>query len=187
MPPSRLVPRVARDLETICLKCLQKESSKRYASAQAFADDLGRFLNDEPIKARPIPPWERAAKWARRRPIAASLLALGALSASGAVFAGFAHDRQVRNEIIRTAADRSLTNDVIYKAQQERSRGDLPSLRSAQSSLEKLVGQLEKDGRQRDLFDRAASELERDQGTSRGGEHAGSEQFALSAIPARAD
>jgi eukaryotic-like serine/threonine-protein kinase len=158
--PSRLVPRVARDLETICLKCLQKEWNKRYRSAQAFADDLGRYLNREPIKARPTPPWERAAKWAHRSPIASSLVAMGALIASGAVFAGFAHDRRVRNEIIRTAADRSQTNEVIYKAQQERSRGDLPSLRSAQSSLGKLVGQLEVDGRQRDLFGRAASELE---------------------------
>jgi serine/threonine protein kinase/Tfp pilus assembly protein PilF len=87
VPPSRLVPRVRRDLETICLKCLAKEPRKRYDSANEVADDLERFLNGEPIKARSAGWWERGAKWARRRPVAAtlSMLSLAAiLSLSGA-------------------------------------------------------------------------------------------------------
>jgi serine/threonine protein kinase len=75
VPPSRLVPGMPRDVETIALKCLQKEPGKRYDSAPALAEDLQRFRAGESIVARPVPFWERATKWARRRPAIAALAA----------------------------------------------------------------------------------------------------------------
>jgi len=65
-PPSRLRSGLSRDLETICLECLEKEPRDRYPSARAVADDLRRYLERRPIEARPPTPWERAWKWARR-------------------------------------------------------------------------------------------------------------------------
>ncbi len=81
VPPSRLQSKVPRDLETICLKCLQKEPGRRYATAADLAEDLRRFLAGEPIRARPAAVWERAWKWMRRRPALASLCSAGLLSA----------------------------------------------------------------------------------------------------------
>jgi WD40 repeat protein len=83
VPPRRLQPQVPRDLDTICLKCLHKEPRKRYADARALAEDLGRFLNGEPIRARQVRLVERARKWARRRPAAATLLLIIGLAVLG--------------------------------------------------------------------------------------------------------
>ncbi len=75
-PPSKLNPRTPRDLEIICLKCLAKEPRRRYGSAQALAEDLGRYVSGEPITARPVTRFERAVMWTRRKPAIASLLGL---------------------------------------------------------------------------------------------------------------
>jgi WD40 repeat protein len=74
VPPRELQPGTPRDLQTICLKCLEKEPGKRYVTAGELADDLGRFLDDEPIRARPVGLVGRLVRWGRRNPMPAALL-----------------------------------------------------------------------------------------------------------------
>jgi serine/threonine-protein kinase len=78
MPPHRLRPRLARDLEAVCLKCLHKDPRRRYGSAGELAEDLERWLRGEPTRARPAGPLGRCAKWARRHPERAALAAVAA-------------------------------------------------------------------------------------------------------------
>jgi len=114
VPPSRLVPRVARDLETICLHCLNKEQSRRYGSARALAEDLERFLAGQPIKARRTPFWERGIKLVGRHPLAAASLAAGLALTIGLTAAWL--DYSLR-EIQRQANLRSKTTVSLFAAQ----------------------------------------------------------------------
>jgi WD40 repeat protein/tRNA A-37 threonylcarbamoyl transferase component Bud32 len=102
-----------RDLETICLKCLQKEPAKRYASASALAEELRRFLAGQPIQARPIRVWERGVKWARRRPAVAALLALVVFVTAlgfGMVTWQWLQAEAAREELVNQKRDLELKN-----------------------------------------------------------------------------
>ncbi len=94
-PPRRINAKVDRDLETICLKCLQKEPQRRYESAQALAEDLERWLAGEPIQARRASSWERFGKWIRRRPAMAGLVAVSTLAVLGLVIGLLWHNAQL--------------------------------------------------------------------------------------------
>lgn len=104
--PSRLQPRLPRDLVTICMKCLRKEPAKRYDSADSFAKDLQRFLDGEPIKAAPVRQWERLVKWARRRPAAAALVAVIAIGSLALLAGGVAFQIHLNLALAEAKAER---------------------------------------------------------------------------------
>jgi tetratricopeptide (TPR) repeat protein len=114
VPPRRLNPKAPADLETVCLRCLRKEPARRYTSAAALADDLGRFLDGRPIRARPAGLPERLAKWARRRPALAALLAVSVLALAGLAAGGVAYERRLRRALADTAAERRRA-DANYR------------------------------------------------------------------------
>ena len=99
VPPRRLLGRLPRDLDTICLKCLEKAPARRYASAADLAEDLRRFLDGEAITARPTGPAECAYRWARRSPAAATLLACVALVVVVAAAAVSFHIQRLHSEV----------------------------------------------------------------------------------------
>ncbi len=142
--PSRLVPRVPRDLETICLKCLNKDPAKRYESAQALADDLARYLDGLTILARRTPPWERGAKWARRRPFAAAALVASVAIFLGVTLGGFAYERHQRlaqaRENARVRNQEDAGNRAIDQARLGQSLDDLRKIETALTRIEARIG-----------------------------------------------
>jgi len=97
--PRNLQPRVPVDLETICLKCLEKQPRKRYSSSSALADDIQRFLDSKPILARRTPVWERAWKWARRHPALTALIVTGSLAMMAAAAGATFHLNRLQTEL----------------------------------------------------------------------------------------
>jgi serine/threonine protein kinase len=117
-PPRQHVPSLSRDLETICLKCLQKDPARRYNSALDLADDLERFQAGHPIQARPTPTWERILMWARRRPADAILVAVGAVAVVAFLVLGWVFNARlsVANTNLRqTVEQRDEANDQLVK------------------------------------------------------------------------
>jgi WD40 repeat protein/serine/threonine protein kinase len=121
-PPRRLNDKIPRDLETICLKAMEKAPGRRYDTAQAMADDLRRWLSGEPTRARPVNRWERGLKWARRRPAVASLLAVLGLALLSLLVGGAWFTKELAEE--RTLAQQHAANAVAQKgvADQQRDR-----------------------------------------------------------------
>jgi WD40 repeat protein len=120
--PSRLRPDVPRDLENICLKCLEKSPARRYSSALELAEDLRRFRRGETVLARPVGPRERLWKWVRRRPTLAGLgagIVLITVVAFGLITWQWRETVQARDEALRanSRARAALYRSIIAQSQ----------------------------------------------------------------------
>jgi serine/threonine protein kinase len=147
VPPSRLRPNVDRDLETICLKCLQKDPEKRYPSAAALANDLRRFRVGDLIRARQARPWERALVWMKRRPLTMSVA--GVVSAAvlvlGIVVLGlrvhFADEEQdLRNQFAEKQQELQASAD-----REQSLRAELDQARNSAHEIERNFERARKD------------------------------------------
>jgi len=145
VPPTRLNPRVPRDLETICLKCLQKEPVRRYGTAEALADDLRRFQAGQPILARPVSRLERFRFWYRRNPGLAVASMAGVLSL-----------------VVGTIVS------VAFAIQASQTAGDLAiqegETKQALANSERIRGTLEETDRKRRRFTRQSALLALEKG-----------------------
>ena len=119
------MPSVDRDLETICLKCLEKDPARRYSSAEALAEDLQRWQSGEPILARPSTTWERTIKWIKRRPTAAALVGVSVMAALALFIVGLVYDAQLHQAKTAVAAKEvevDQTNEAARQANAEAER-----------------------------------------------------------------
>ncbi len=140
--PRVLNPTVDRDLETICLACLEKNPARRYATAEALAEDLWLYLEGKPIVARPVSPLGRFVRWARRRPaLAASwllLAALAAVSTAGALVVGRERDAALTARTaaesgrLRAVAAERKAEDQLWRAELSRAQALTHSHRPGQ-------------------------------------------------------
>ncbi len=166
VPPRQLSPEVPLDLETICLKCLEKAPPRRYPNALELAEELGRFLENRPIRARPVGPAGRLVRWSRRRPAIAALL--GALLATALTGFGGVLWQLRKTERAKESAEiaasksrqvKSFLKDMLRAAGPAKARGqdttllrqildetatrverDLAGQREVQAELQNLLG-----------------------------------------------
>lgn len=165
--PRKYKPQLNKDLETICLKCLEKDPQRRYHSAAALADDLTRFLNHEPIQARPLTEWQRFRKWMKRHPaiaalagllltvITAALMVIGYfwyqaeqdryLAEAHSLQASLARDQaRIAEKVARDEAGKALSAEHIARESEQRARLSLYYSKVAQADLLLRQGQLQR-------------------------------------------
>jgi serine/threonine-protein kinase len=150
VPPRRLQPAISKDLETVVLKAMEKDRERRYAGARELADDLEALLAMKPIRARPLGPVGRAAKWARRQPaLAAAALVIAALAIGGAIALPVQ-----RASARRAAALEALARGEASASAAAAARRELAGLRADEEALGRSVppGQPPSDPGKQELF-----------------------------------
>ena len=185
IPPSRLQFKVPRDLETICLKCLEKDPARRYQTAAALEADMTSFLEGRPVRARRTPGWERVAKWARRKPAEVGMLVSAAavlvMAVGGTLLyqdaqyrqklvegrriAEREHEERLRqqNEVARVESIRALATKELLAAQNAIAQGNWFDGRLV---LAKLLTRVRDEARLSGMRDQAArllAQAEREQ------------------------
>jgi WD40 repeat protein/tRNA A-37 threonylcarbamoyl transferase component Bud32 len=125
-PPRSLNDRIPRDLETICLKAMARVPARRYQTARALAEDLRRWLEDEPIRARPIGRAERAFRWGRRYPAAAALLLIGPLAALAlvALGVGLFYNARLQSAYQEEARSRTRAEEALEAEETQRQKAE---------------------------------------------------------------
>ena len=134
LSPRALNPTIPADLENIIMQCLRKEPSRRYATAAELAADLEDFLAARPVRARPVGLWEKAWRWARRRPLAAGSLTAASLALLALLAVWVVSDHQVR--VARDEARERLAESLLESVRVMRLAGE-PGWRDR--SLDKIV------------------------------------------------
>lgn len=155
--PRQLNPDVDRDLETICLKCLEKIPQRRYASAKELEEDLERYLAGQPIQARPASRLERAVKWVKRRPTIAALSGVTMLAfvLLGMLLVGWVYQQQLAEESEEAGRQRDAAEGARKEAERQEALA-----RSANTKLKQQTVELSKAQREADR-QRNIAELER--------------------------
>src|SRR5262249_45972063 len=139
--------RIPRDLETICLKALAKDPSRRYQTAGALADDLRRFLKGEAIQARPVGRLERLGEWARRRTAGAALLGVSVLAAGGLVGGGVWFTLQL--DEAREKAEDHAKNESQLRKEADQKRQEADRRKAEADKLREAEGKARRDADER--------------------------------------
>jgi len=145
VPPRQLQRGIPRDLETICLKCLHKDARRRYPSGEALAEDVRRFLDGAPIRARPVGIWERGVKWVRRRPVAAALSGCALVAAAALLTVGLAYHFELQSALAATTHQRDEAENYYGKMLEavdslltevgDKDLADIPEMEEARARL----------------------------------------------------